>query len=299
MRMLIILPRSRPTLKLTILDEDSDPVVGASVTIGEESETSDSAGVVEFDLEYGDYTATISKEGYVTATETLAFRSNHKNFTVTLEEAQVTGGTLTVTTVDSTQAPVEGNYVFVSDEQYSDIMAFMGAVEQDPTIVLGMGQTDNTGECTLMTMSEQGEPVEPTITFEAGTHYLYAVNMTSQGVYIGTVSINGDTTTTITLEQINTGTVTVTVMYDDAEWSDTNICLLDGETQVAIGYSDAYGVAILTDDTSTEPIVPKQIPYGTYTLKGIAGVYTYEGSLTVDSAEVTTTITLTPLEGGK
>jgi hypothetical protein len=39
---------------------------------------------VEFELAYDDYTATIEATGYVTATEELAFRSNHKNFTVTL-----------------------------------------------------------------------------------------------------------------------------------------------------------------------------------------------------------------------
>lgn len=65
---------------MTIVEANSDPVVGASVRIGDETQISDDLGVVEFSLEYGDYVVTISKEGYVTGTETVAFRSNHKNF---------------------------------------------------------------------------------------------------------------------------------------------------------------------------------------------------------------------------
>lgn len=76
-------PKVEDILKLTITD-GTDPIVGATVTIGSDSETSDESGEVEFTLEYGDYSATIEATGYVTASEDLAFRSNHKNFTVTL-----------------------------------------------------------------------------------------------------------------------------------------------------------------------------------------------------------------------
>ena len=80
-------PETEETLKLTITDKDtSDPLV-ASVTIGEETKDSGIDGVVQFTLAYGDYEATIECEGYTTATEELAFRSNHKNFTVELEAA--------------------------------------------------------------------------------------------------------------------------------------------------------------------------------------------------------------------
>lgn len=78
-------------LKITVTDEDSAPVSGATVTIGTDEETTDSDGVVEFELEYGDYEASISATGYVTATESLAFRSNHKNFSVSLESDTPTG----------------------------------------------------------------------------------------------------------------------------------------------------------------------------------------------------------------
>lgn len=37
-------------------------------------------------MEYGDYTATVTMEGYDSEEESIAFRSNHKNFTITLTE---------------------------------------------------------------------------------------------------------------------------------------------------------------------------------------------------------------------
>lgn len=67
-----------------IINDGTNPITGATVTIGESIETTDASGVVEFELAYGDYEATITAEGYTTATEELQFRSNHKSFTVSL-----------------------------------------------------------------------------------------------------------------------------------------------------------------------------------------------------------------------
>ena len=186
-------------LNVIVTDSGSVAIAGATVTIGSLSETTGSDGVASFELEYGDYEATISADGFETYTDTLQFRSNHKNFTVTLESSGGSSGTLTVTAVDSEQTPLENSLIFATDEQYNDIVEFLDAMEQDPTIVLGYGLTDNTGEALLMTMGEEWQPVEPVINFEAGTHYIYAVSSGFDKVYAGTVSINGDTTTTITL----------------------------------------------------------------------------------------------------
>lgn len=67
-------------MKLTIIEADSEPVVAASVRIGDETKITDDLGVVEFNLDYGEYTVLISKEGYIPATETINFRRNHENF---------------------------------------------------------------------------------------------------------------------------------------------------------------------------------------------------------------------------
>ena len=67
-----------------IVSDGTDPIQNAIVVIDGNSETTDSDGKVEFELEYGDYSVTISSDGYTTKTESLAFRSNHKNFTISL-----------------------------------------------------------------------------------------------------------------------------------------------------------------------------------------------------------------------
>ena len=54
-------------------------------------QTTGDDGKATFELEYGDYTATISKDGYVTKTENIAFRNNHKNFTIEIAEVERIG----------------------------------------------------------------------------------------------------------------------------------------------------------------------------------------------------------------
>ena len=74
------------TLTITVVDSVSEEAIsGATVTIGTDSETTDENGVATFeDMPYDDYSAEISATDYTTKTETLAFRSNHKAFTVSL-----------------------------------------------------------------------------------------------------------------------------------------------------------------------------------------------------------------------
>ena len=191
-------PVSQDTLKLTITDKDtSDPLV-ASVTIGEETKDSGIDGVVQFTLAYGDYEATIECEGYTTATEELAFRSNHKNFTVELEAAApvVTTGTVTVTCLDSEENPLENT------------QAVLSTVE-NPTsadVVVGIGVADNTGTCTLMEIDPQtAGPTQTVAEIEFGTYYLMGFLQTQkQDVpityhYNGTLVVDGDEEVTITL----------------------------------------------------------------------------------------------------
>lgn len=72
------------TLTVTVND-GTDAISGATVTIGTDEETTDEDGVATFeDMPYDDYSAEVSATGYTTKTETLAFRSNHKAFTVSL-----------------------------------------------------------------------------------------------------------------------------------------------------------------------------------------------------------------------
>lgn len=197
-------PSSAPTLTVIITD-GTDPLKNAEVTINETTETTDATGTAEFTLDYDDYIAEIQLAGYITQEVELKFRSNKKTFNIILEEQQGTSGTLTVTCVDSEQTPLENSIIFTSDEQYATVTEFLEAVEQDLTIALGYGLTDNTGEALIMTMGEDWQPIEPIIEFEAGTYYIYAVTGDFAKGYVGTVNINGDTTTTITLTLIEGG----------------------------------------------------------------------------------------------
>ena len=75
------------TITITV-DDGTDAIEGASVVIGETTKTTDSSGECTFtNMTYDDYSASISAEGYTTKTETLQFRSNHKSFTISLEQA--------------------------------------------------------------------------------------------------------------------------------------------------------------------------------------------------------------------
>ena len=79
------------TLTVTVTDSEDTPsaIEGATVVIGETTKTTDANGKAEFpNLTYEDKSATISATGYTTKSETLAFRSNHKSFTVALVEAE-------------------------------------------------------------------------------------------------------------------------------------------------------------------------------------------------------------------
>lgn len=74
-------------LTITVKDSEDTPsaIEGATVTIGETVKTTDASGECTFtNMSYDDYSAEVSATGYITKTESIAFRSNHKSFTVTL-----------------------------------------------------------------------------------------------------------------------------------------------------------------------------------------------------------------------
>ena len=75
------------TITITV-DDGTNPIEGATVTIGETTKTTDASGECTFtDMTYDDYSAEVSAEGYTTKTETVQFRSNHKSFTISLSAA--------------------------------------------------------------------------------------------------------------------------------------------------------------------------------------------------------------------
>ena len=187
-------PETEETLKLTITDKDtSDPLV-ASVTIGEETKDSGIDGVVQFTLAYGDYEATIECEGYTTATEELAFRSNHKNFTVELEAAApvVTTGTVNVTVLGSDgETPVPQTIVFLCDTD--DVPS-----QQSDSNIVAMGQTNSNGETTLALYDTSTHQPTQVTDIPFGDYYLITI-VDGFEPYDESFTIDGDEEVTITL----------------------------------------------------------------------------------------------------
>lgn len=90
MLVLITPPVPKPSLDTLniVVSDGTDTITGASVTIDDTTVVTGDDGTASFDLEYGDYTCTVNKTGYESVTESLSFRSNHKNFTITLTQEE-------------------------------------------------------------------------------------------------------------------------------------------------------------------------------------------------------------------
>ena len=176
-------------LTVTVTDSSEVAISGATVTIGEDSETTDAEGKAQFELAYDDYSATIEAEGYTTKTESLAFRSNHKNFTIALE-AEAQTGTVTVTTVDSEQTPLENATCVLLHE----------LAPPSPTNVVGGGLTGSDGTTLLYEFDEQGQPTQTVKQVEYGDYYLIAQWDDENPLeYSGSLTVDGDEEVTITL----------------------------------------------------------------------------------------------------
>lgn len=110
------------TRDITItVDDGTDPIAGASVVIGETTETTNDSGVASFTgVTEGTVSATISKEGYTSKTESLSVDSTHTSFTVSLSAAAPTTVNISVTVTDGT-SPVQGASVVLTDTTDSSI----------------------------------------------------------------------------------------------------------------------------------------------------------------------------------
>ena len=72
------------TLNFTVND-GTDPVSGATVTIGETTSTTGSAGGCSLtNILDGEHTVTVTKEGYTEYTDTITVSEENTNFTISL-----------------------------------------------------------------------------------------------------------------------------------------------------------------------------------------------------------------------
>lgn len=86
---MLITPPASSSLEILniVVTDGTDNITGASVTIGDDTVLTDENGAASFELEYGDYDCLVTCTGYGDYTDTLSFRSNHKNFSITLTES--------------------------------------------------------------------------------------------------------------------------------------------------------------------------------------------------------------------
>lgn len=117
------------------MSDGTDAISGATVTIGTDSETTDSDGEATFDdISYGTYTVSVSKTGYATKSASITVDETHGTFTVTLEVVD----TITITVDDGTDA-IEGASVKIGSTTKT---------------------TNSSGECTFTGMTYQDYSAE-------------------------------------------------------------------------------------------------------------------------------------------
>ena len=159
-----------------VVSDGENPISGATVTIAESSETTDSDGEATFTLDDYEqdpdtYTASISKTHYVTQTKTFTVTKDEE-FDITLEK---TIYTITCSIDDGTD-PVQGAVVTFTDST-------------DNTIVYTSGASGSAGGCTV-------KPV-------AGT---YVVTAECEGyedyTHASNVTVTEDDTLSISLTEV-------------------------------------------------------------------------------------------------
>ena len=167
-------PNTQRSVTISVSDGEN-PITGATVTIGQSSETTDSDGEATFtldDYEYDvdTYTVSVSKTHYVTATETFE-ATKDETIEIVLEKTKYT---ISVTVNDGTD-PVQGAVVTFTDST-------------DSEITFTSGSSGSAGGCTV-------KPV-------AGT---YVVTAECEGyedyTHESNVTVSADSTLTISLTE--------------------------------------------------------------------------------------------------
>ena len=134
-QVLITLPKPKKADITVNVGDGTNAISGATVTIGTDSDTTDSDGEATFeDIVYGTYTVSVSKTGYATKSASITVDETHTTFNVTLEVVD----TITITVDDGTDA-IEGASVKIGSTTKT---------------------TNSSGECTFTGMTYQDYSAE-------------------------------------------------------------------------------------------------------------------------------------------
>lgn len=129
-QVLITLPRPKIGDITVNVTDGTNPISGATVTIGTDSETTDEDGEATFNVYEGANTVTVTKTGYADKTSTINVDETHTTFEIELEPVD----TLTIIVKDSEDEPsaIEGASVVIGETTKT---------------------TDSNGECTFTNMT--------------------------------------------------------------------------------------------------------------------------------------------------
>lgn len=238
----------------------------------EYSKQTDANGLAEFELDYGDYTVTVSYDD-MTVTQDVAFRKNHKNFPISVGK-----GTVTLTLKDSNENLLDGAGAILCKTDYVDFS------NPDPDDVIAVGVTHYSGTCTLKE-ADNFTPTEVDAEIPFGTYYFTAISSDNMFLINMMLTVNqAEVESTIVLEPVPIATVTITCV--DSEQNKLNgayVSLNDDEWN---DNADVDGVVTFIN-----------IPYSTFPLQAsyVNGDVSieYNGEITVDDTVVNETITLT------
>ncbi|PCR90931.1 carboxypeptidase regulatory-like domain-containing protein [Natrinema ejinorense] len=149
------------TLEGTVTDADGAPVANATVTVGDEQTTTADDGSYTLEIESGEYTLTVSAEGYEDATQNVTVEANSTaTVDLTLEEdggSEPTVGTVNGTITDADGEPIANATVAVGDEQTT--------TADDGSYTLEI----ESGEYTLTVSAEGYEDATANVTVEANS----------------------------------------------------------------------------------------------------------------------------------
>jgi hypothetical protein len=303
------------TLTFAVVDEASQPVENASVSINSTTITTDVNGEATIDLVNGTYAYTVSKAGYdnatgsatisssaVTENVTLIETTYTVTFTVTdagdsqvLDGASISINSSTLTTDINGQATIDlpnGDYpymvtnmgydnvagtVTVSDGGVSENVSMYSSNNTLTFVVLDESATAIEGASILINSTTLTTDVsgEATITLPNGT-FAYTVSKTGYADGNGSVTMAGaDVTENVTL-------------YSTASTVTFNVT--DGMNPLAGASIDINSTVILTDGTGTATI---NLPDGSYNYTvTYTGYDEVSGSVTVAGSAITENVTM-------
>ena len=110
---------SEYTVTFTIFDDDTNnPIHGATVTLGSDTETTDVDGTCTFDnITEDSYSVTVSASGYTSETKSITVDSAHTSFSISLVAIDYS---VCITVLDNDDTPISDAIVSVGTETLTD-----------------------------------------------------------------------------------------------------------------------------------------------------------------------------------